>query len=202
MRRARSRRARGLHVADVAGRQHQRIGAADDVGQCVDLGRPAPAEAADGMGRAPSFCAKCGTLRLQVSVVGVGPPRHRARASGSDSFSQSPGVTSGSTRSRPWWTARNRPGNRTSGSRPSAHAGCRRSPAGRLPCALPAGSSTSAARWLLTLRPTIRTAPRAASRDYTHAESGKPLRLNTLIGFRHYAHFSDQLLRPHVLLAS
>ena len=136
---------------------------------------------------------------LSVLVLLVTVP---ASASGSNSFSQSPGVTSGSTRSRPWWTARNRPGNRTSGSRPSAHAGCRRSPAGRLPCALPAGSSTSAARWLPMLRPTIRTAPRAAFRDYTRAESGKPLRLNTLIGFRHYAHFSDQLLRPHVLLAS
>jgi hypothetical protein len=46
---------RGLHVADVAGSQHQRIGATDDVGERVDLGRPAAARAADRLCRAPLF---------------------------------------------------------------------------------------------------------------------------------------------------
>ena len=52
----------GLHVADVAGRQHQRIGAADDVGERVDLGRPAAARAIDRLDRAPPFppnAARC-----------------------------------------------------------------------------------------------------------------------------------------------
>lgn len=38
---------RGIQVADVAGCEHQRIGAAGDVGECVDLDRPAAARAAE-----------------------------------------------------------------------------------------------------------------------------------------------------------
>ena len=44
---ARDQGGRGGHVADVAGRQHQCIRAADDVGERVDLGRPAAARATD-----------------------------------------------------------------------------------------------------------------------------------------------------------
>lgn len=43
------------HVADVAGRQHQRVGAADDVDERVDLGRPASARAADRLIAASPF---------------------------------------------------------------------------------------------------------------------------------------------------
>ena len=45
----------GLHVADIAGGQHQRVGPAQHVGQGVDLGCPAAARTADRLRLAPPF---------------------------------------------------------------------------------------------------------------------------------------------------
>ena len=67
---------RGLDVIDVARRQHQRMGATDDVGERVDLGRPATTRAADRLRRAPG--AKCGTLGLHIGAVDCDAPCHRA----------------------------------------------------------------------------------------------------------------------------
>lgn len=46
---------RSGHVGDVAGREHQRERAADDVGECVDLGRPTAARATDRLRFGPLF---------------------------------------------------------------------------------------------------------------------------------------------------
>lgn len=46
---------RGLYVANVAGRQHQRIRTADDVGERVDLSGPATAGTADRLCETPPF---------------------------------------------------------------------------------------------------------------------------------------------------
>jgi len=49
---------RGLDVGDVARRQRQRVGAADDVGESVDFGGPAAARAADRLARSPPLPPK------------------------------------------------------------------------------------------------------------------------------------------------
>ena len=51
-------RGRCFYVADVASGQHQRIGAADDIGERMDLGRPATARPTDRLDLAPPFPSK------------------------------------------------------------------------------------------------------------------------------------------------
>lgn len=46
---------RGLHVADISGGQHQRVGTAQHIGQGMDLGCPAAARTADRLRLAPPF---------------------------------------------------------------------------------------------------------------------------------------------------
>ncbi len=72
MRPARSRSAAPSHVDDVAGRQHQRIGTADDIGargllrQAQHrLGRPATVQTSDRLGLSlpfPPEAARCASL--------------------------------------------------------------------------------------------------------------------------------------------
>ena len=58
------KRGRCLHIADIAGRQHQRIGAADDIGERMDLGRPAAARSTDCLDLAPPFPPKAARCAL------------------------------------------------------------------------------------------------------------------------------------------
>ncbi len=67
-----------LDVADIAGRQHQRIRAPDDVGEYMDLGGPATTRAADRLRRAAPFCAERRALCLDVGAVDRGAFRDRA----------------------------------------------------------------------------------------------------------------------------
>ena len=53
--RAFEQRRRGLYVADIAGGQHQRVGAAQHIGQGMDLGCPAAARTTDRLRLAPPF---------------------------------------------------------------------------------------------------------------------------------------------------
>lgn len=53
--RAFEQRRGGLHVADIAGGQKQRIGSAEHIGQGMDLGCPAAARATDRLRLAPPF---------------------------------------------------------------------------------------------------------------------------------------------------
>ena len=89
---------RGLHVGDVAGRRHQRAGAADDVGERVDPGRPATARAADCLRLSPFYrrtpnAERCAlTQVLSIAVLRVTAP---ASTSASSSFRQKHAPTSG-----------------------------------------------------------------------------------------------------------
>jgi len=69
---------RGGHVGDVAGRQHQREGATNDVGERVDLGCPAAARAADRLRFSPLLppnAARCAlTYVLSMAVLRVTAP--------------------------------------------------------------------------------------------------------------------------------
>lgn len=71
-------RRRSFHIADVAGRQHQRIGAADNVGERVDLGRPSAARATDRLDLAPPFspnAARCARMEvLSIALLFVTTP--------------------------------------------------------------------------------------------------------------------------------
>lgn len=53
--RALEQRGGGRHIADVAGCQRQRVGTADDIGECVDFGCPAASRTADRLARTPPF---------------------------------------------------------------------------------------------------------------------------------------------------
>jgi hypothetical protein len=88
-----------LHVADIASRQHQDIGAAGNVGERVDsfdglqdrLGRPATARATDRLDLAPPFppnAGRCALMQpLSIAVLFVTTP---ASTNASSSLSQKP----------------------------------------------------------------------------------------------------------------
>ena len=84
---------RGSHVGDVAGCYHQRERAANDVGEGVDLRRPAAARAADRLRFSPFLspnAARCAfTYVLSIAVLLVTAP---ASTSASNSLSQKPGA--------------------------------------------------------------------------------------------------------------
>ena len=52
------KRGRCLHIADIAGRQHQVVGTTDDIGERMDLGRPATARSTDRLDLARPFPPK------------------------------------------------------------------------------------------------------------------------------------------------
>ena len=62
-----------------SGREHQREGAAEDVGERVDLGRPAASRTADRLRFSPLLPPECGTLVFDVCAVDRNTPGHRAR---------------------------------------------------------------------------------------------------------------------------
>jgi hypothetical protein len=65
---------RRLDVADVARRQHQRLGTTDDVGERMDLRGPT----ARSLAPSAPFCAECGTLDLDIRTVDRGTLGHYA----------------------------------------------------------------------------------------------------------------------------
>src|SRR3546814_16041436 len=61
-----------LHIADIARRQHKGIGAAENVGQGMDLGCPAAARTTDRLRLAPPFPPKAERWALRSEARRVG----------------------------------------------------------------------------------------------------------------------------------
>jgi hypothetical protein len=76
---------RGLDVADISRRQHQRVGAADDVGERMDLCGPAAPGPPDRLRRAPPFAPNAARwilmYVLSIAVLLVTTPASTSAAS-------------------------------------------------------------------------------------------------------------------------